>query len=901
MIKFRKSYNVKIIFLIVSITSLFASILYAYSGSKDSLRLPIGQEDTYQRFRTAALFEKFIKTYEGTVLSNLGEVRDYWRDVRADDRVLVWRGELLDEQRTEFMPKASIQQQEIYKVGRLPIRPRYSVYRLNKPCRGSKYLLVDTERTAVADIHTKGCVAFDFNGTIYDSEKKRLGEGIAQVFIDLLNKGFKVIIITNNKIEDLIGEEGKLITDEGRFILDLVEKGSLRDFVIYADNRTKKYRYDHSSGQIVEEIGYRMGFESEEAKERIWKEVEETMTTLSKDEGISLPQYQVRDKDTQVRIDVELDKATREVVEEALEKALEGEGVDVHPGRTGIYILRSGLDKSLCMEDAIETIRLEREHVVYIGDRFIKGAKEDNVVVEKNGVLGINVGEVDGYELIEGVIDYGKGIEGTGEVMEIILRSLSKELARLKAFVEDESRVYAGGRTARAMETLKDIGAFEILAAIVKDESVSISYRTEALEALIESESLDLLIELRSVLESIAVMSTPIPTTRGPRTVKDAIEDDMYLNARETAIEALRLVSPRFPRPVQWERRNRVDEKQVQRLQELGLEDRNRGDFPLIGTPYSHNIIEDWKFSGGKRAVIGDVEFLWNGYLLGKSTVSILNNAIVIHTCFFNSNVSGAKLGKEMLARIYLRGLQVAELLGYSSIERLHRYYTLSAEEREDYDRYPGFAKKVNRNNRILRELLTSIGFRGSKGMGFLDGAGGWELGGMSADPHEFRETARANWWDWFYRDRVVRVHGQEFWDSVESSIDREASDMIRHRNDSITINQIVEQLKAMKILKEENINLSSPESTRVLFDGRDVFDANVLNRDKLRDMNGRIEGLLGNQIPVILVDNEIQEEQLREALGDARDIVCIVLDGTVLDRAESISVFHTKVPRSCL
>ncbi len=86
------------------------------------------------------------------------------------------------------------------------------------------------------------------------------------------------------------------------------------------------------------------------------------------------------------------------------------------------------------------------------------------------------------------------------------------------------------------------------------------------------------------------------------------------------------------------------------------------------------------------------------------------------------------------------------------------------------------------------------------------------------------------------------------------------------------------------RIEKENQAASLAAEVTPALFDGRNLFDDDVLDRDRLGEMNGLIGGLAGNQIPVVLVASQAQEEQLRQAFGGARDIVYIVLDEAVLE-----------------
>ena len=62
-------------------------------------------------------------------------------------------------------------------------------------------------------------------------------------------------------IEDFVGPEGKLVTEEGQFILKLVEPQKRKNLIIYADNQTRKYTFD-SKDKKYEKVKYRKGFES---------------------------------------------------------------------------------------------------------------------------------------------------------------------------------------------------------------------------------------------------------------------------------------------------------------------------------------------------------------------------------------------------------------------------------------------------------------------------------------------------------------------------------------------------------------------------------------------------------------------------------------------------------------
>ncbi|MFA5101436.1 MAG: PHP domain-containing protein, partial [Candidatus Omnitrophota bacterium] len=294
---------------------------------------------------------------------------------------------------------------------------------------------IQGRKFVVVDILRNGCLSFDFNGTIFDSGRKVLGDGIAELLIGLLNAGFRIVINTNNKIEDLLGSNGNLVTPESRFILDEVEESRRVNFVIYADNRTRKYYYDATAGEIVEDEAYRQGFASEDIKARVMVKAEAAMQEMAT--VLALPEYQVRDKVTQIRIDIKLEKTLREQVKNRLTQALAGEDIAVHPGRSGIYILRAGLDKSIPEGDALASLRLYPQFVLYFGDRFIRGEVEDNVVVEKNGVVGINVSETDHENLTDGVIDYGRGLRGTRELLEVIIAAADLLETRGAALVRE--------------------------------------------------------------------------------------------------------------------------------------------------------------------------------------------------------------------------------------------------------------------------------------------------------------------------------------------------------------------------------------------------------------------------------------------------------------------------------
>ena len=139
MLKFKKGYNLKIVAVIVSISLLFTTSLYAYPESRDTLRLPGELDDTFARMgeafkaiRGVTTFEGFKKAYGAKVLSP-EKAEAYLKDKRTGDMVLVWHGEP-PEPGTEFIPKASIEPSQI-QDGTIDI------YRLGKSCVSCVFLV----------------------------------------------------------------------------------------------------------------------------------------------------------------------------------------------------------------------------------------------------------------------------------------------------------------------------------------------------------------------------------------------------------------------------------------------------------------------------------------------------------------------------------------------------------------------------------------------------------------------------------------------------------------------------------------------------------------------------------------------------------------------------------------
>ena len=179
MMKIRKDFSLKIISLLVSISFLFTTTLYAYPDSKDTLRIPIGLDKERSRFALYWAFYDEKVDRKKSPLSKEAALR-YLKDKRSDTILVLYK----DSMKTEFWPKKRINIDQIKK-------DEPEILRLNKRFRGRWYVLVITEKaggelepTESSNIFVRLLQAFDVV-----SGQKDPSEMIRQAMQEFLEQG----------------------------------------------------------------------------------------------------------------------------------------------------------------------------------------------------------------------------------------------------------------------------------------------------------------------------------------------------------------------------------------------------------------------------------------------------------------------------------------------------------------------------------------------------------------------------------------------------------------------------------------------------------------------------------------------------------------------------------------
>ncbi|MFA4998078.1 MAG: HAD-IIIC family phosphatase, partial [Bacteroidales bacterium] len=341
------------------------------------------------------------------------------------------------------------------------------------------------------------------------------------------------------------------------------------------------------------------------------------------------------------------------------------------------------------------------------------------------------------------------------------------------------------------------------ISEIVKNKSLDMDKRIDALEILVEAEAFDFIAQLKATIIDMY-------TTRRQK--------NQYRDRRDgILIDALGGID--VAPPVDWAQYREDGHKF---LQVLGVEHQNRGDFPQINAPYSHNIFEYWNFSMGSEYIEGDLNLYANDVHLGTGKIVISRGAIGIHGCFFYSYFRGMKISKEMAVRMYLRALQIAQLLGWTSIEELRAYFTVGSYELNTLS-----GVDIDRIESRFKKFFGSIGFKecAKFGLGgvFEDGPNSsgkiriTEHGSMRIGIDDFRRIIAANWLTWFYEDRIRVCHGQEFWDSNRTAINWELANKFMRHNDRIALQEAAKGLGSIRKIDDVMIERVLDDSVPVL------------------------------------------------------------------------------------
>ncbi|MDD5353147.1 MAG: ElyC/SanA/YdcF family protein, partial [Candidatus Omnitrophica bacterium] len=179
---------------------------------------------------------------------------------------------------------------------------------------------------------------------------------------------------------------------------------------------------------------------------------------------------------------------------------------------------------------------------------------------------------------------------------------------------------------------------------------------------------------------------------------------------------------------------------------------------PLI---LSHTIDEQWNISKiSEDEFEATVEFFSGAILIGKGNLNLDRAAASIHTCWLESYLTGGKLLTEFVARIYLRAYQISQWLQFNT-KYAHGYYFLSLTEEIELDYgNPTIGRLVPIYTAVFRQLgLEKKKLAGKPQLtGFYGDRYNEHLGLLDAVVNNI-ET---NWLDWFYRDRIIAVLGQD-------------------------------------------------------------------------------------------------------------------------------------------
>ena len=280
----------------------------------------------------------------------------------------------------------------------------------------------------------KGAIILDFNGVIYTKYKDNTK--VVKCLINLLNLGFKVIINTNNRANEILDKEKSLLKYKNKFFLDYVKKSDASNFTVYADNRTGFYKYNCEKEIMEEDKSYKVGkdFYKETDRYEIREKIISLLEKLKSDEVLKelhpqkiIPEFEIFDKDVQLRIQMILPDSYEfgNYIVKNLKNELEAYRIEVHVGRTGFYITRDGLDKSMAVKHAIDYFNLDRKGIISIGDKFGVKADSDLYIATNCNVLSVNVGNeanIENMLLSRPIIQIGNGMIGTLKILSYILR-----------------------------------------------------------------------------------------------------------------------------------------------------------------------------------------------------------------------------------------------------------------------------------------------------------------------------------------------------------------------------------------------------------------------------------------------------------------------------------------------
>jgi hypothetical protein len=178
----------------------------------------------------------------------------------------------------------------------------------------------------------------------------------------------------------------------------------------------------------------------------------------------------------------------------------------------------------------------------------------------------------------------------------------------------------------------------------------------------------------------------------------------------------------------------------------------------------SHEIEERWDnvtFFAEYGSITASVKFYVKDELIGKGSFDLNPEAASIHTCFFKSFREGQKIGQELAARIYWKAYEISQVLGLNT-KFAHAYYTLSENEKREYDAGAGIdMKRKEREYAPFRKLgLSRQSFNGKLHLGNPVSEGRYF--DHLAPLDEMVRTIGTNWGEMFYRDRFRSLASDE-------------------------------------------------------------------------------------------------------------------------------------------
>ncbi len=230
---------------------------------------------------------------------------------------------------------------------------------------------------------------------------------------------------------------------------------------------------------------------------------------------------------------------------------------------------------------------------------------------------------------------------------------------------------------------------------------------------------------------------------------------------------------------------------------------------------YSHEIHEIWDLKQDEegKSISGSFLITAGGFLVvGVGNILIRNGiGVGLYLCHnFKSFFKRQHLGKEIIARVFRRGCQIGNSLGWE-LPLAFVYYYLTENELD-------ILVKMGREfeeTRLFEELLDPL-LRGNLGMiyekefGILEffGENLWRYwrdfkneflidGAWISPSGEMLRRIDENWWDWFYRDRILSFYNGNIrkWEEFQKEHD-ESSLMRKVENEGIlTVEKILKDL----------------------------------------------------------------------------------------------------------